>query len=92
MLNKLKLKLKILSTVFSESIKFKFGTNLMATKKKLLQAVKLKMTRKMRNLKASTLLSVQITMFPVTVRGARVHWGRMFTICGEKILYGVRTV
>jgi len=61
-------------------------------KKKLLWAVKLKMTRKMRNLKASTLISVQITMYPFTVRGAGVHWGRMFTICGEKILCGVRRV
>jgi hypothetical protein len=89
MLNKLKL--TILSNVFSESIKFKFGTNIMA-KKKLLQAVKHKMTRKIRDLKASTLISVQITMLPVTVRGVGVHWGRMFTICGEKIFCGVRRV
>jgi hypothetical protein len=83
--------LKILSTVFSESIKFKFGTTLWQ-QKKLLQAVKLKMTRKMRDLKASTLISVQITMLPVTVRDAGVYWSRMFTICGEKILCGVRRV
>jgi hypothetical protein len=49
-----------------------------------LQAVKLKMTRKMRDLKASILISVQVTILPVTVRSAAVHWGRMFTICGEK--------
>jgi len=42
MLNKLKFKLKILSTVFSESIKFKFGTNLMATKKNYCRQLNLK--------------------------------------------------
>jgi hypothetical protein len=54
--------------------------------KKLSPAVKLIMTRRMRDPEACILISVQITMLPVTVRGAGVHWGRLFTICGEKIL------
>jgi hypothetical protein len=50
------------------------------------------MTRKMRDLKASILISVQITMLPVTVRCVGVQWGRVVTICGEKILCGVRSI
>lgn len=46
----------------------------------------------MRDPEACILISVQITMLPVTVRGAGVHWGRLFTICGEKILCWVRRV
>jgi hypothetical protein len=38
------------------------------------------------------IISVQIAILPVTVRGARVQWVRLFTICGEKILCGVRRV
>jgi len=46
----------------------------------------------MRDLKASILISVWINILPVTLRGAEVHWGRLFIICGEKILCGVRRV
>lgn len=36
--------------------------------------------------------SVQITVLSVTVRSAGVLWGRLFTICGEKILCRVGRV
>jgi hypothetical protein len=42
------------------------------------------MTRKMRDLKASILISVQITMLPVTVRGAGVQGGGCSLSVGKK--------